>query len=328
MNQPAQSTARLITGRPGAVLMKMAASVMIGFAAGAAFNITDTYFVSRLGTVPLAAMGFTLPVTMVVFGLSLGVSVGTSSVLARAIGRGQHDQVRHVVGHALLLGVVLVAILVVVGLLTMRPLFTAMGADEKTLPLVIDYMGIWYTGIIFLVIPIVGNGAIRATGDTFSPAMIMLVDLGLNIVLDPFLIFGIGPFPAMGIRGAALATVFCRALALAASLYVLIRRKGLLTWRWDGAAMLWDSWRKILYVGMPVAYVHILLPVVMGILVHMVSTLGTGAVAAFGAGLRISHCAMIPIFAVGASLVPFVGQNWGAGLFERVRKGHGRPIGL
>lgn len=298
----------------------MAASMLIGFLAGAAFNITDTYFVSRLGTNALAAMGYTFPVTMVAFGLSMGIGMGTASVLSRAIGTGNHHRVQRLTVDALLLALLLVGALIVLGLATMRPLFQALGADENTLPLVMDYMRIWYIGIAFLIIPMVGNNAIRSTGDTLSPSIIMTIDLGLNIVLDPILIFGWGPIPAMGIKGAALATVFCRALALIASLYILGLRKRMLTAELPSGKQLWDSWRQIMYVGLPASATHMLMPVAFGVLMRMVSTYGEEAVAAVSAGVRVERFAVIPILALATSLVPFVGQNWGAKQYERVQK--------
>ena len=317
----AETTGQLTTGSVEWSLIKMTGAMMIGFVAGAAFNVTDTYFVSRLGTETLAAMAFTFPVVMVIFGVTMGIGIGVTAVISRAIGTGQTQRVQTLTWDALLLGVVCVGVFVAVGLGTMRPLFARMGADETTLPLVIRYMRIWYLGMLFLVVPIIGNCAIRATGDMLSPSLIMLADLGFNIVLDPLLIFGIGPFPEMGIEGAAIATVASRAVALIASLTVL-HRKGLLRWRRPSGRRVLTSWNEVAYIGLPAGLANLATPLAMGVVVRVASGVGTAAVAAVSAATRIEHVVVLPIFALGAALIPFAGQNLGAGRIERIQGAH------
>nr|WP_281291157.1 polysaccharide biosynthesis C-terminal domain-containing protein [Hyella patelloides] len=103
----------------------------------------------------------------------------------------------------------------------MDPLFTALGAGSEVLPFVRQYMQVWYIGMVFLVIPMVGNSAIRAAGNTLTPSSIMTFAAGFNILLDPLLIFGLWGFPELGLTGAAWATVISRAMTLVASLLVL-----------------------------------------------------------------------------------------------------------
>lgn len=326
MKQPSNSSrpaiaATLTVGPPGPLLLRMSLSMLIGFIAGAAYNVADTYFVGRLGTVQLAAMGYTFPIVMTVFGLVMGIGVGTTSVLSRLIGQADQTGTRLLTLHALLLGLLVTAILVVIGWLTFPRVLALLGANEETLPLALSYLRIWLAGMLFLVIPLIGNNAIRATGDTLTPSLIMLADMLLNVILDPIFIFGLGPIPAMGIRGAALATVLARALALVASLIVLSRAKHLLTFERLGWHMIPASWGRILYVSIPVAAANLLMPLAGGILTRIISTYGVRHVAAFSAGVRIEHCVVIPVMALGASLIPFIGQNWGAQYYDRVRTG-------
>ena len=166
--------------------------MLIGIAAIVLFNVVDTFWVGQLGAAELAAMSFTFPVVMVVFSVSMGIGIGATAVIARALGHGDEDQVRRLTTDALLLANVAVTAVAIGGLLTMDPLFRALGADEATLVLIRQYMVPWYLGVGFLVIPMVGNSAIRATGDTKTPSYVMLVTGLVNAVLDPFLIFGWG----------------------------------------------------------------------------------------------------------------------------------------
>jgi putative MATE family efflux protein len=206
-----------------------------------------------------------------------------------------------------------------VGLSTIDPLFRLLGATPDVLPLIRQYMTWWYIGVIFVVIPMVGNAAIRATGDTRTPAIIMMVAAGVNIALDPLLIFGVGIFPGLGLTGAALATVIARAITMVASLWVLVRRERMVIWSTPRFKEVLDSWKQVLYVGLPAAGTNVLVPISAGIITGVVAAYGPEAVAALGVGSRIESLGLGVIMALASVLTPFVGQNWGAGRLDRVR---------
>lgn len=292
--------------------------MILGILSVVTFNLTDLYFVGQLGTEELAAIGFTFPVVMAVASLALGLGAGTASAVSRAIGAASHRQVQRLVTHSLILALLCVGILIGIGLATIDPLFTALGADARTLPLVRDYMEIWYVGMIFLVVPMVGNHAIRATGDTKFPSLVMVGAAAVNIALDPLLIFGWGPFPRLELQGAALATVIARSLTLIASLALLHYRERLLDLRRCGLADLWTSWSRILRIGIPAAGTNMINPLTIGIITALMARFGTEAVAGFGAATRIEAFSLMVVMALSASIVPFVGQNWGARQYERV----------
>lgn len=313
-------TGDLTKGSVGRVLLRLTWPMLIGHFAVVAFNLTDTYFVAQLGTDELAAMGFIFPVVMLLGSLTVGLGIGTSSVLSRAIGRGSGHRVQQLATHAIVLALVIVALFAAAGLLTIRPLFSLLGARGNILDLIDQYMTIWYAGVVFLVVPMVGNHAIRATGDTLWPSAIMVLANVLNIVLDPVLIFGLGGAPAMGIAGAAAATVIARASAMVGSLAVLHFRKRLLTFERPSPRQLWQSWREILSIAVPAAGTIIFLPLAMGAITRIGAMFGNQTVAAIGAGSRVETFAMMAIIALAGVLIPLIGQNWGAGRLARVRR--------
>lgn len=295
--------------------------MVLGIVGMQGFNLADTYFVGRLGTPELAAISFTFPVVFVIAGLALGLGMGTSAVVSRAIGEGDRGKTARLATDGLALALLVVAVLVVCGLFTIEPLFTALGAEGEVLSLVQRYMSIWYIGMIFVVVPMVGNNAIRATGDTLTPSLIMLVAVAMNFILDPLLIFGIGPFPRLEIAGAALATVCSRAVTFTVALWVLSRRERMITLRFPGLRAVWESWRRILFIGVPVSLSNILIPVGIGVITRLVSAYGPAAVAAFGVATRVETLSLTVIMALRSVMPPFVGQNWGAFRFERLRRG-------
>jgi putative MATE family efflux protein len=293
----------------------------LGLAAVILFNVVDTFWVGRLGARELAAMSFTFPVVFLVMSIAIGMGVGVTSVLSRVIGEGDTRRVCRLATDGLFLANTLVVVLAITGLTTIGPVFTTLGASPEMIALIRKYMVPWYIGIGFIVIPIVGNAAIRATGDTRTPSMIMIIAGGANMVLDPLLIFGPGPFPRLELQGAAVATVIAYAITFFAAFWILWKRERMLELVRPRLAEVLDSWRRILYVGAPAAGTQMLVPLGTGILTRIVSGFGPDAVAAFGVGTRIESLSMIGPMALASSITPFVGQNLGARNMARVRAG-------
>lgn len=310
--------ASLTRGPIGPTLLRMAGPMTVGILANMVFNLVDTYFVGKLGERELAAMAFTFPLVFFVTGSSMGMSIGVSSVVSRAIGAGEHDRVRRLTTHSLLLGVVVVLGLLTVGLPLLNRVVRAMGATPDLIPLVRHYMIPWACGIVFLVVPMLGNSVIRASGDTLVPSLVMLLAGGLNVLLDPLLIFGWGPVPAMGLQGAALATVASYVVVCAVMVSLLhFKYRLLYLGRVRLRAML-ASWRDVMEIALPAVFTNQMIPVANGILTALISSQGQAAVAAWGVSTRLESLMMSPFFALSTVMAPFVGQNTGAHRDDRI----------
>ncbi|ELP1877979.1 MATE family efflux transporter [Vibrio vulnificus] len=300
-------------------LRKMTVPMIFGMVAILMFNLVDTFFISLLGTEALAAISYTFPVTFAVNCITMGIGVGLSTSIGRLLGQGEAHQAARFTTHGLLLAIVLVALASTLGFFTVSPLFTLLGAKEALIPLIGQYMHVWYLTIPLLVIPMAGNSAIRATGDTKTPAKIMMLAGLINGVLDPLLIFGVGPFPELGIQGAAIASAFSWLGALIGSFYVLIKRERLLGLpQWP---RLKEDWRQILKVGTPAALSNAMNPLSGAILMMILSSHGTAAVAAYGAAQRIESILILVLMALTSALTPFMAQNFGAKNPQRAFQG-------
>ncbi len=282
------------------------------------FNLVDTYFVGKLGVQELAAISFSFPVIMFINSLSQGVGVGISSLISRNIIDTSRDEVKMMASRAILLGVLVVLFFVIVGLLTIQPVFGVLGAGNDIFPYIKDYMVIWYLGVPFVVIPMVGNNIVRATGDTFTPGMIMVVSGLVNVILDPLFIFGYGPFPEMGIKGAALATLISRGVSLILILVVLIKREKLFTFHFGKFSSIISTWKNVLYIAGPASLTLLITPVSTGLITRILAGFGTEAVAAFGVTSRIEMFALMVVMSMGSVLVIFVGQNLSKLKFQRI----------
>ena len=210
-------------------LKKMTIPMIFGMVTLMMFNIVDTFFISMLGTEPLAAVSFTFPVTFTVISLAIGLGIGTSAVIAKALGSNKIEEARFDASVSLIVALLLVILLSFVGYLLIDPIFTLLGAGQLVLPLIHDYMNIWFIGSVFLITPMIGNSVLRASGDTKTPSIVMGGAGLINAILDPILIFGWGPVPALGIQGAAIASVIAWGVAVIIILYVLGVKKRLLS---------------------------------------------------------------------------------------------------
>jgi len=316
------SSQNLLTAPIAPTLKKMTLQVMMGMIMLMSFNLVDTYFIGLLGTEQLAAISFTFPVTFTIISLSIGLGIGTSAVIAKARGSGNEEEAKNDGLGALILSFILVATLAFITYLSTDLIFTALGASKALLPIIHDYMDIWYIGAVFLMSPMVGNAVLRASGDAKTPSMIMASGGLINAILDPLLIFGIGPFPELGIKGAAIASVIAWACGLVIVVYILAIKRRLICLKWLPMNEFVSISRKILTIGLPAAGANMLTPIAMAILTAMIAVHGNAAVAGFGVGTRIESIASMVVLALSMTLPPFISQNFGAQQWDRVEQAY------
>jgi len=299
----------------------MMAPMIIGLIVLITNSLVDAYFVSQLGSAPLAAVSYAFPVSFIVGAIAMGLGTGTASLASRLIGAGNQEKVRQIATHSMLLGLIAGLCVVIFGLLTLEEIFSLLGADEQTMPFVKDYMEIYYWGGIFLVVPMIGNAVLRAGGDAKTPSVLMASTAVINAVLDPILIFGWFGFPALEIKGAALASVLANVVFLIASLSILIFRENLIQFRKNTVAAILHSWNQILHVGLPAIASNLIVPMSSALVTALISSFGQSAVAAYGLAGRLEAFIIIIFMALGGAIAPFVGQNYGAQEFDRLKRG-------
>lgn len=313
--------ANLTSGNETRILIKLTVPMIFGMISMVFYNLVDTFYVGQLGKNQLAALSYTFPVVMIIGSVALGIGIGTSSLVSRSLGSNDLVKTRRYATDSLVLGVLLVLLIIIAGFLTLTPLFTLLGARGIVLIYIRQYMQIWYPGMVFVVVPMIANNSLRATGDSRNPGIIMVVGALTNFILDPLLIFGIWIFPRLEIQGAALATVLGRLVTFVLSL-IIISRKKLLTFRVEKFSHMWRSWKDILAIGLPNALIKSLIPLGMAVITALISRFGPEAVAAYGVVSRIEFFALATVNALSSVIGPFIGQNWGARLFERVKNGY------
>ncbi len=312
---------KLLKGSVKGHLARMTLPGIGGMLAIMIFNLTDTWYVSRMGTDQLAAMGFTFAVVMVVGALAMGFSSGAASIISRALGANNHQLAARTVSDGLVLTIVGTTVVSAIGYLTIDPLFSMLGAEGHVLNLVREYMQIWFLFSVAAIMPPVSDGCLRAAGDMVRPVIVMCACALLNVILDPIFIFGWGPVPALGMKGAAIATVIARGLSAAASLIILHIKHRLIDWTMPHIRGVLQSWREIIRLGIPAAITQALNPIAQGFYIRIAAGVGgVQAVAAMATGTRIEAFFLIIAMAYGTAIVPFVGHNYGANAHHRVQE--------
>ena len=316
----------LLNGQVFPTLKNMTVPMIYGMVLLMAFNLVDTFFVSLLGTQPLAAISFTFPITFTVISIFIGLGIGTSAVISRFLGKGDIESAKCSGTSALYLSSIIVGVVAVIGYLLIDPMFLMLGASKDLLPLIHDYMDIWFLGCITLMGPMIGNAILRSSGDTKTPSIIMGAAGLINAVLDPILIFGFGPIPELGIQGAAIATFISWLCGTLLIIYILAAKKQLIHTAIPNITQFCQSSREILKIGLPAAGANMLTPIAAAILTAIVATYGESAVAGFGVGSRIESIACLVILAMSMTLPAFIGQNFGAGNMARVKEAYKTSI--
>ncbi len=311
---------KLAEGPVGQHLVNMAVPILFGITTMMAQSIVDAWFLGKVGDSALAAFSFGFPILMIISSVAIGLGAGTSSIVARAIGANDHRRARRLSTDSLLLSFLITGALAAVGILTINPLFRLLGAPEDMIPMIRGFMTILYSGVPFLVVGMVGTSSMRATGDTVLPGKLMMAGALLNVLLDPILIFGLGPIPAMGLNGAATAALMARGSMFIATIYFMVHRLDMVSFNKPNAAELKKSWADILHVGLPAAGTNAIIPIAMTLITAMIARYGPDAVAGFGVASRIESLVLVVFYALSSVIGPFVGQNLSAGHQSRIQR--------
>ena len=301
-------------------LFNLSWPMSFGILAVLSTSLVDTYFVGQLGTEQLAALSFTFPVALAINSISIGFGVGTSSVISRVIGSGNKDAAKRVATDSLILATLVISFFAILGSLTVIPLFSAMGAKGVILSYIDQYMQIWFISLPLVVIPMVSGSIIRALGDSFWPSIQMVISAIVNVFLTPLFMFGAGPIPAFGIKGAAIGTALAWFATLFLAIWLIAVREKMITLEPVKFIKILDSWKQIIKVGVPSALSQVIHPVSIGVVTSFIAIYGADSVAAFGVATRIESILLIPLFALSAGIPPIAGQNWGAGKMARIKE--------
>ncbi|MFW6104430.1 MAG: MATE family efflux transporter [Candidatus Bipolaricaulota bacterium] len=310
----------LTSGSLAKPLIYLSLPVIITNLLRTAYNLADMFWVGRLSKEALAAITFSYPMVFLFISLGMGVAVAGSVMVAQYEGANNRSMAEYAASQTVLFSLFVAVILGIGGFFLVVPVLRLLGASQEVIPLAADYLQIVTLGLFSLFGFSVFIALMRGYGETLTPMLIMLLSVVLNILIDPFLIFGWLWFPKLGIQGAAIATVFCRGLGLIIGLWIMFTgRKGLKI-RISEMKPDYEFFKKILRIGMPASVEGTGRAVSVNALLSVVGGFATAVVAGYGIGIRVFSTVFLPALAVSRSVETMTGQNVGAERFDRAEQ--------
>jgi putative MATE family efflux protein len=275
-------------------------------------QLLDTYWVAQLGSAALAAVTISITVRWMLNSLGNGLGIGGMAVVARRVGSKDQAAAEHAVWQTILLGLIVSLLLAILGLVVAAPLLRVLGADAEVLPLGLAYLRIAFSGIATLILVFAINSMLRGAGEARLAMAVLLVSMAATIALEPLLVFGLGPFPVLGVAGSAWANVLGFGAGLVLQAIILLSgrariRLNLHDLRPDLPLMV-----RIVRIALPSTVQMTLRSSSRLLIIGLVGLYGTYALAGYGVANRLLLIAVIPCFGLGNAAATLVGQNLGA----------------
>ena len=308
------------TGPVGRALGLLAIPMMLEMTMESVFAVVDIAFVSRLGTDAVAAVGITEALITVLYAMAIGLGIGLTAMVSRRIGAGDAEGAADVTGQAIWVGAILSVLVGIFGVMYARDLLQIMGASDGVIEQGAGFTAVILGGSFSIVYLFLLNAAFRGAGDAAVALRSLWLANGINIVLDPCLIFGLGPFPEMGVTGAAVATTIGRGIGVAYQLWYLMDGRGRLAFHFRYLKLNLALVARLIRISLGgIGQFLIATASWIGVM-RIVSIYGSSAIAAYTIALRMMEFIFLPAWGLGNAAATLVGQNLGANKPQRAEK--------
>ena len=312
------TTERLGTERLGKLLLRLSLPSIASMVTVSLYHLADTFWLGQLSYQAIAAITVTLPFFVMVISVGVGSGVGANALASRRFGERNVEATNQVAGQVFPLAGFFGVVFVLVGVFFARPIASLFGARPDILDMTADYLIFFSIGIPFMLFRLMTRNVFQASGDAVKPMIFTIVGAIVNVALDPFFIFGWGPFPEMGVGGAGLATSISGALGAMLSFYYLVGRKSVYRLQLHHLKPNFAIIAQIYKVGLPSLLMELTESIVFILFLRIISGFESVALAALGIAIRISDIAFMPIIGTGHGLLPIVGFCFGARLWQRL----------
>jgi putative MATE family efflux protein len=316
------SSGSLTEGSISHRLLVFAVPILLGNILQSLDGSVNSVWIGRfLGEAALTASSNANTVLFLLLGAMFGASMAATILIGQYLGARRLHDAKRVVGTSTSFSIVVSMAMCCVGWVICQPLLAAMRTPAAAMPLAIAYMRVIFLALPFLVLYIFTTSVLRGAGDSKTPLYFLILNVVLDIGLNPLLIFGLGPVPRLGIAGSALATLLAQAISLVTLIVYLYRRKHPLCLHGDELKLLRVDWTivgTLITKGVPMALQMIVVSLSMVLMITLVNRFGIDTTAAFGAAFQVWNYVQMPSFAIGMAVSSMVAQNIGAGKWDRV----------
>ncbi|MBT8386597.1 MAG: MATE family efflux transporter, partial [Ignavibacteria bacterium] len=284
------------------------------------FAVVDIFFVSRISVNAIAVVGLTESMLTITYSLGFGVAMGTTAMVARRVGEKNYTGASVSAVQAIYLGVIASLPIMAAGMFFAEDLLRLMGATEAVIVEGVGYTKLIYGSNLIIILLFLINGIFRGAGDAALAMRSLWISNGINIILDPILILGIGPFPEMGIEGAATATIIGRTTGICYQVYHLYKGKGIIKIHKENWGFRFDVIVRLIKLSAGVTAQFIIASASWIFLMRVISTFGSSALAGYTVAIRVVMFTILPAWGISNAAATMVGQNLGANQPERAEK--------
>jgi putative MATE family efflux protein len=301
-------------------LVSLAIPIILANILQTGYQLTDSFWVGRLGAAAVAAVSVSFPVTFLVIALGSGLAMAGATLSAQYAGAGRHDMVNHVAGQTMIMVVITSFLLGALGYIAAPYLLTLLGVARDVYDGALGFMRVSFVGMIFVFGYGMFQALMRGVGQTRIPLVIVLGTVILNFVFDPLFIFGWGPIPGSGVMGAALATLATQALAMVLGMAIFLRGRHGIEVSWRSLIPDPPYIKRAFLLGFPGSVEFSTRALGLMVMSFIVASFGTLTIAAYGVGSTILQVVTIPAMGISMAVSTLVGQNIGAGNLDRAAR--------
>ncbi len=326
--KPQSTSERLGTDPVLPLIFRLSIPGILAMSTQSLYSIIDSIFIGRYSTEAISSLALFFPLEMILIGISVGTGVGATSLISRLLGADEKEEADRAGAQVMMLAVAASVIMAIVGYNFTPELLSLFAEDTGLLEQASLYSTVVLTGSYSFFLPIIGNHILRGEGNTFLPMLNIFLGAGVNIILDPFLIFGLGFFPELGLQGAAIATVFARSLSGVMILYLLLKQKTELSISLRGFKLRPDLIKEVFRVGFPAMVMQFMASFMLGGMNRILANFSPVAIAVGGIYFRLQSFVLMPIFGIKQGYLPLIGYNFSHNRPDRVKKGLFYSVGL
>ena len=300
------------------LIRKVAVPASVGLIFNTLFNVVDTYFGGLNSTAALAAMSLTFPVFFIVLSMGMGMGTGTTALISQAIGAGREKEAYKIGYQAISFSIINGIFLTFLGMYIAPYLFIILGASNDYLGIAVNYMNIILSGTIFFLVNSVFNAMLNSRGDTKTYRNFLIGGFFLNVILDPWFMYGGLGFPTLGVKGIGLSTVIIQIIGTVYLIFITLKKKYFTGFTFHDLIPTRKYYLSLFGQGFPASLNMLTVAIGIFVITYFAGRFGKEAIAAYGIATRIEQLALLPTIGLNIAALTLAGQNLGAGLPERV----------